>query len=65
MRAGTCYVLAGTGRFRFRNEEVTLSAGTLAALPEGPYEFEVVGDEPLEKVLVWELPFDADGPKHN
>jgi quercetin dioxygenase-like cupin family protein len=56
MRAGTCYVLAGTCRFRFGADEVALRAGDVARLPEGTYALEAGPGEELHLIKVWELP---------
>ena len=55
MRAGLCYVLRGACRYDF-GESVTIQAGEVAELPAGDYEFEVLGADDVELVMVWELP---------
>jgi hypothetical protein len=55
MRAGTCHVLSGAGRYVFESE-VVVRAGDVAELPEGRYSLEVIGDDELVEVLCWELP---------
>ena len=55
MRSGLCYVLEGKCRYSF-DEDVVLTAGHVAKLPEGKYTMEVLGDRDLRVVLVWELP---------
>ena len=59
-RAGTSYVVSGAVRFDV-GAEVTLRAGELAELPEGRFELEVLGEQPLVLVQCWELPGDLDG----
>jgi hypothetical protein len=48
-------VLRGACRYRF-DEPIDIRAGQVGHLPEGRYSFEVLGDEPAEIILVWELP---------
>lgn len=56
MRKGTCFVLEGVCRYR-TPEPVDLHAGQYAEIAEGEYEFEVLGDQDVVLVMVWELPF--------
>ncbi len=56
MRAATCYVLSGACRYAFGDESIEIRRGQVGDLPEGRYQFEVVGDEPARVVVVWELP---------
>jgi len=54
MRKGTCYVLEGSCRYRFR-ETTELKAGQYIEFEKGEYEFEVVGNSDVVLVLVWPL----------
>lgn len=63
MRAATCYVLRGKCRYTFGSETVLFSAGTWAVLPGGDYTLAVLGDEELEMVLAWRLPFAVPSPE--
>ena len=55
-RAGHRYLLAGACAFTFGAETWELRAGDIAELPEGSYQFRVLGAQPVEFVAVWELP---------
>jgi len=57
MRAGTCYVVTGSCRYRFA-ETVELRLGQIACLPEGAYELEVTAADELIIILAWRLPFE-------
>ncbi len=54
--AGTVYIIQGTCRYMFGDEEFLLHSGQCCELPEGGFTFKVVGDEPVEEVKVWLLP---------
>ena len=58
MRAATCYVLSGACRYAFGDESIEIRGGQVGDLPEGRFQFEVVGEEPARVVVVWELPND-------
>ncbi|AGP39422.1 hypothetical protein BE04_25300 [Sorangium cellulosum] len=63
MRAGICYVLHGTCSFRFGSQEaIEIREGQFATLPEGTYHFRVLGEAPVELIMVWELPEDFRSP---
>lgn len=55
-RAGRRYVLSGDCSFRVGALVWELQAGDIAEIPEGGYEFRVLGTSPVEFVSVWELP---------
>lgn len=55
-RAGRRYVLSGACSFRVGASVWELRAGDIADIPEGGYEFRVLGTGPVEFVSVWELP---------
>jgi hypothetical protein len=55
-RASRKYVLAGACAFTVGSLTWELRAGDVAELPEGTYEFHVVGSASVELVSVWELP---------
>lgn len=55
-RAGRQYVLSGACSFRVGISVWELQAGDIADIPEGAYEFRVLGTFPVEFVSVWELP---------
>jgi mannose-6-phosphate isomerase-like protein (cupin superfamily) len=51
---GTWYVISGRCRATF-DRPIELRAGDVFASGEGAYQIEVLGDEPLELVEVWDL----------
>ena len=55
-RAGRKYVLAGAFSITVGTSEWELQAGDIADLPEGEYQFRVMGSDPVNFVSVWELP---------
>jgi hypothetical protein len=55
-QAGRHYVLSGGCSFTVGDQTWELRAGDIADIPEGRYEFRVLGDGPAELVSVWELP---------
>lgn len=57
-RAGTRYLLAGACSFTFGNSAIELRAEDVADVPDGDYQFAVVGDVPVQFVAVWALPQD-------
>jgi len=63
MKPGTCYVLRGKCQYIFGSLTVVLSARTWVVLPGGDYTFSVLGDEEVETVLAWRLPFAVRSPR--
>ena len=57
MKPAICYVLRGKCEYIFGSQIVVFSAGTWAELPGGDYTFRVLGDDEMETVLAWRLPF--------
>ena len=59
MRKCECYVIHGKVRFTIgpTEELIVLSAGEFATLPEGDFEFEVLGPNDCTIVKAWPLPF--------
>lgn len=55
MRAGRCYVMKGQCRYKFSGV-LDLRAGEVADLPAGDFDFQVLGPEDAEIIMVWELP---------
>lgn len=55
-RAGRKYVLAGSCAFTVGSATWELQAGDIADIPEGSYQFRVLGPGPVELVSVWDLP---------
>lgn len=55
-RAGRRYVLAGSCSFTKGGSTWELHIGEFVDLPEGQFEFRVVGASPVELVSVWALP---------
>jgi hypothetical protein len=53
---GRVYVLSGHCVLRAGQWRVELVAGTYADFPAGPYEFQVLGDQGVELVNVYEIP---------
>jgi quercetin dioxygenase-like cupin family protein len=56
-RAGRRYILSGACSFTAGKSVHELQAGDIADVPEGTYDFRVLGSGPVELVSVWELPF--------
>jgi len=57
MRACICYVLRGACSYSFGPEElIEIHESQFAHLPEGSYEFRVLGEQPIELILVWTPP---------
>lgn len=56
MKSGTCFVIEGECRHSFNDFTVSLKEGEYADLPNGSYEFQVLGDADAVIVLVWKLP---------
>ncbi len=54
-KQGLCFVVRGMCRYRF-HDVVLIRANQYAELPEGEYEFQVVGPMPLEILRVFEAP---------
>ncbi len=55
-RAGRRYILSGACSFTVGASVWELHVGDIADIPEGGYEFRVLGSGPVEFVSVWELP---------
>ena len=55
MRAGRVYVLAGHCAYSFQNSSVRLAAGEFCDLPQGGYEFQVLGNAACSVIRVWDL----------
>ena len=55
-RVGRRYILAGACVFTLGEGTWELHAGDIVDLPEGDYQFRVLGGEPVELVTVWALP---------
>lgn len=60
MLRGTCFVLAGVARIKFKDGEFALNVGDIVDLPEGKYRLERLSDAPVELVYVWSLSSNAD-----
>jgi hypothetical protein len=56
MRAAKCFVLQGTFRYSFGDQQFDLTEGDYCELPEGSYYFEILGDSVCVHVLVFTLP---------
>lgn len=52
-RAGRLYVLSGSCSLRTGEWQAEILASTLVDFPAGDFEFEVLGDEPVQLVKVW------------
>jgi hypothetical protein len=62
MRAGTCYVLAGSCTFACDGTTVALARGDIADLPEGEYAYATTSDEDAVLVKAWVLPSEERPP---
>lgn len=51
----TVYVLRGVCTYRLDEQELTLRSGEFSSFAKGSYEFEVVGDEEVQIVTVFQL----------
>jgi len=52
----TVYVVRGGCKYRLDGQELTLRSGDFSSFAKGSYEFEVVGDEEVQIVTVFQLP---------
>lgn len=52
----TVYVVRGGCKYRLDEQELTLRSGEFSSFAKGSYEFEVVGDEEVQIVTVFQLP---------
>lgn len=55
MKSSMCYVLRGQCKYIFGPNNLQVSAGQHCQLPEGSYEFEVLGNEGVVLFLVWRV----------
>lgn len=55
---GFVHVLSGRGRYTLPGGiKVEIGPGDIFEKPAGPYYFEVLGDEPFERITAWPMPF--------
>lgn len=55
MEASTCYVLQGGCTFVFGTVSFSPSSGQQAELPAGAHQFQAVGSEDVDLVMVWKV----------
>jgi mannose-6-phosphate isomerase-like protein (cupin superfamily) len=55
MKASTCYVLQGACTFVFGTASFSISSGQQAELPAGAHQFQALGSEDVDLVMVWKI----------